>query len=44
METYSASILDGKPTFTVELCKRKLVLCFCSKGKLEEKLRTLPAF
>lgn len=28
MEANSASILDGKPTFSVELCKRKLVFVF----------------
>lgn len=28
MEANSASILDGKPTFSVGLCKRKLVFVF----------------
>lgn len=28
MEANSAAILDGKPTFSVELCKRKLVFVF----------------
>lgn len=28
MEANSASILDGKPTFSVELCNSKLVFMF----------------
>lgn len=43
METHSASILDGKPTFSVELCKGKHCICV-QRAKLEEKLRTPPAF
>lgn len=43
MKTHSASILDGKPTFSVELCKGKHCICV-QRAKLEEKLRTPPAF